>query len=118
MCICWPRWLSITNGAGRERKPFASDSSSKRPEALRIRQQLEETATMKYVSPCALAIAAIGCGDVEQTYEWLNKGVDEHDPMIITMSQKAPFPGHEQDARFQALRHRMNLDPIQNFPQR
>jgi TolB-like protein/Tfp pilus assembly protein PilF len=87
-------------------------------EALRMRRQLEETARTRYISPCALAITAMSCGDVEQTYDWLHKGVDEHDPMIIARSQKAPFPGHEQDTRFHALRRRMNLDPVQSFPQR
>jgi serine/threonine-protein kinase len=82
-------------------------------EAIRIFRQLDETARMKYISPSALTIAAIGCGDVEQTYEWLNKGVDEHDPLIITISGNAPFTGHEQDSRFRALRRRMNLDPVQ-----
>jgi TolB-like protein len=89
-----------------------------RAEAIRIRQQLEDAARMKYISPCALAIAAISCGDIEGTYEWLIKGVDEHDPMIIIVSQKAPFPGHEEDPRFHALRRKMNLDPVQIFPQR
>ena len=87
-------------------------------EAVRIRRQLDETAKVRYVSPCALAIAAMGCGDIERTYQWLNQGVDEHDPMIILMSRKAPFPGHEQDPRFHAFRRRMNLDLVQIVPQR
>jgi tetratricopeptide (TPR) repeat protein len=57
-----------------------------RAEAIRILQQLEETARMRYVSPAAFAIAAMGCADVERTYDWLNKAVDEHDPMIIVVS--------------------------------
>ena len=88
-----------------------------REEALRIQRQLEGAASLKYVSPCALAIAAMACGDVEQTYDRLNKGVDEHDPLIIALSGKALFPGHEQDAQFHALRRRMNLDPVRIFPQ-
>ena len=87
--------------------------AQEREEAIRILQRLVETARMKYISPSALTIAAIGCGDVEQTYEWLNKGVDEHDPLIITVSGNAPFPGHEQDPRYRALRRRMNLDLVQ-----
>jgi hypothetical protein len=48
-----------------------------RVEAIRILHQLDDTARMKYISPSALTNAAIGCGDVERTYEWLNKGMDE-----------------------------------------
>jgi serine/threonine-protein kinase len=84
-----------------------------REDAIRILQQLYRTARMKYISPSALTIAAIGCGDVEQTYERLNQGVEERDPLIITVSGNAPFPGHEQDPRYRALRRRMNLDLVQ-----
>jgi hypothetical protein len=35
----------------------------------------------------------MGCGDVEQTYDWPNKGVDGPDPMIIIVSQRAPLRG-------------------------
>jgi TolB-like protein/Tfp pilus assembly protein PilF len=89
-----------------------------REEAVRIQQQLEEAAGMKYISPCALAIAAISCGDVDGTYKWLNKGVGEHDPMIMLASQKPPFPGHEHDPRFHAFRRRMNLEPVEILHQR
>jgi TolB-like protein/Flp pilus assembly protein TadD len=82
-----------------------------RAEAIRILQQLEETARMRYVSPAALAIAAIGCHNVERTYGWLNKAVDEHDPMVIVASRMARFPSHEQDPRYHALLRRMNLEP-------
>ena len=88
-----------------------------REQALRIQRNLEETANKRYISRCALAIAAMGCGDIDRTYEWLNKGVDEHDPMILIMSQAPPFAGHEHDPRFHAFRRRMNLDPVQ-IPQR
>jgi adenylate cyclase len=82
-----------------------------RAKAIRILQQLEETARMRYVSPAALAIAAMGCDDVERTYDWLNKAAEEHDPMIIVLSTKALFPSHEQDPRYHALLRRMNLEP-------
>jgi serine/threonine-protein kinase len=87
-------------------------------EAIRIQQQLEETAKMKYISPTALAIAASSCGDIERTYEWLNKGVDEHDPMIVVACQRPPFTGHDDDPRFHAFRRKMNLDPVQILPKR
>jgi hypothetical protein len=48
--------LALNHGLREERK-----------EAIRIQQQLEVTAKTRYISPCALAIASIGCGDVERT---------------------------------------------------
>jgi hypothetical protein len=60
----------------------------------------------------------MGCVDIDRTYELLNKSVEEHDPLIIVMSHNPPFPGHDDDPRFHAFRRRMNLDPVQMFPQR
>jgi TolB-like protein len=105
--LCLLAGLALNHGLRGERE-----------EAIRIQQQLEVTAKTRYISPFALAIASIGCGDVERTYEWLNQGVDEHDPMITVFSQKPPFKGHEHDPRFHAFRRRMNLDANQIFPQR
>jgi hypothetical protein len=81
-------------------------------EAQRIREELERTARTRYVSPAALAIASKGCGDVDRTCEWLSRGVDERDPLTITVGSITPFPGHGRDARYIALLSRMNLSHL------
>ena len=88
-------------------------SAGETEDARRILQRLEEAARTQYLSPAALAIASRACGDVEATYEWLHKGIDERDVMTAGfVGGRPPFPGHQNDPRYHALLRKMNLEDL------
>jgi adenylate cyclase len=78
-------------------------------EARRILGQIEDTASARYVSPAALVIACFACGEVDRAFAWLDKGVEERDPMTITAGCRL-LPRFESDPRYHALMRKMNLE--------
>jgi serine/threonine-protein kinase len=79
------------------------------------RALLEELTTLRrttYVPPFAMAAVYRGLGEANQALEWLEKGVEERDPIVVTGLRSEPryipFYGHP---RYHALLHKMNLEP-------
>jgi serine/threonine-protein kinase len=78
------------------------------------RALLEELATQRsldYVPPLAMVMAYWGLGELDHALEWLEKGVEEHDPHIVWTLKSdpgfAPMRGHP---RVQVLLSKMNLE--------
>jgi hypothetical protein len=61
-----------------------------------------------HVPPMAWAFACIGVGD-DRMFEWLNKAIDERDPVVTHLPSMPLYDGIRHDPRFQALLMRMNL---------
>jgi serine/threonine-protein kinase len=80
-------------------------------QARNILRQLEEMAEESYVSPSALYLASAACGELDQSYEWLRRGVDERDLLTATLVRRPMLPGHQNDPRYHALMCELNLDP-------
>jgi hypothetical protein len=53
-----------------------------------------------------------GLGEVAQAFQWLEKGIDERDMVVVTALKTEPgynpLRGHP---RYQALLRKMNLEP-------
>jgi serine/threonine-protein kinase len=78
------------------------------------RALLEELTTQRcttYVPPWAIAVAYRGLGEVGQALDWLEKGVEERDLLLVTGLKCDPryisLHGHP---RYQALLRKMNLE--------
>jgi TolB-like protein/Flp pilus assembly protein TadD len=78
-------------------------------EPRRILGQLEETAASQYVSPAALEIACVACGEIDRAYRWLDKGVEERDLLTLLCAQSPMLPKFQSDPRYHALLQKMNL---------
>jgi serine/threonine-protein kinase len=81
--------------------------------ASEARAVLEELTTERrttYVPPWAMAAVCRGLGEVDQAFEWLEKGVDQRDVVVVTGLKSDPryiaLRGHP---RYQALLRTMNL---------
>ncbi len=65
-----------------------------------------------YVPPYAMAAIYRGLGEIDEALEWLEKGVDERDLIIVGGLKSEPrytiMRGHP---RYQALLRKMNLAP-------
>jgi len=81
-------------------------------EARQILEELTARRRMAYVPASALAVVYSGLGERETTMEWITKGIEERDPILVTPLKVAPNydPLRSQPA-FQALLRKMNLEP-------
>ena len=83
-------------------------SQGLRGEALRLRDQIEQTAAREHVQFFDRAMAAEGCGEMDRAYDFLERALDEHEPIavihILLLRQKL-----ESDPRYQALLRKMRL---------
>jgi serine/threonine-protein kinase len=78
------------------------------------RALLEELTTLRrttYVPPFAMAAVYRSLGELDQALEWLEKGVEEHDLIVVTGLRSDPryIPLHGHP-RYQALLRKMNLE--------
>lgn len=81
-------------------------------EAREILRRLEKMAGEGYVSPYALYLACAACGEFDQSYEWLRKGVDERDLLTVRLVPRPMLPGYQNDSRYRALMCELNLEPV------
>jgi hypothetical protein len=56
----------------------------------------------------AWALACIGVGD-DRMFEWLNKAIDDRDPVVTHLPSMPFYDGIRDDPRFQALLAKMDL---------
>jgi Flp pilus assembly protein TadD len=86
--------------------------AGRRNNAQALLQELTAQRHTTYVPPFAMAAIYRGLGDVDQALEWLEKGVDERDTMVVTGLKSEPryiaLRGHP---RYQALLRKMKLEP-------
>jgi eukaryotic-like serine/threonine-protein kinase len=83
-------------------------SQGQRDEAARIRSEIEEMAGRGHVQRFDRALAAEGCGDIEQAYEFFGQALDEHEPtaVIHVLLRRRQL---KDDPKYQALLRKMNL---------
>jgi tetratricopeptide (TPR) repeat protein len=79
-------------------------------EARAVLEALMNQRRTAYVSPWAIAVACRGVGEMGQTLQWLERGVEEHDIIEVTGLKSDPryamLHGHP---RYQAMLRKMNL---------
>jgi len=81
-------------------------------EADAVIAHLEERAQgPEYVSPFALALTYFGKRDLDRGFQYLEKGLDDHD--FLTMYMRIGFGTFNDDPRYRALAHRVWPD---DFP--
>ncbi|NLP11409.1 protein kinase [bacterium] len=79
------------------------------------RQFLEELTARRrfgYVPSSAMAWAHNGIGELDKSLEWIVKGIDERDPLLVTALKCAPTYNRLRSLpAFPALLRKMNLEP-------
>jgi eukaryotic-like serine/threonine-protein kinase len=61
---------------------YALAKAGRRRESEALRRQLLERQSKGYVSPTAIALLNAGLGDTVQTFAWLGRAVEIHDPFL------------------------------------
>jgi serine/threonine-protein kinase len=89
---------------------YALAKSGRRGEAEQILRELLERQRRGYVAPTSLAVLHAGLGDTTETFAWLRRALDGHDPFLIynfvNDPVMAPFG---RDPRGQAILQAMGL---------
>jgi len=85
--------------------------AGKRPEALRLLNQLQSRSKRQYVSPYFVAWFYAGLGERDKAFQCLEKAYTEGNPMLALLKVDALFDPLRSDPRFQDLLRRMNFPP-------
>jgi TolB-like protein/DNA-binding winged helix-turn-helix (wHTH) protein/Tfp pilus assembly protein PilF len=75
----------------------------------RTLENYKESAKSNYVSPVLAAEACIRVGDKECAFEWLEKGFEERDDLMINLKVEPLFDSLHSDPRFQGLVRRVGI---------
>ncbi len=78
--------------------------------AANIRQALVEAAADRYVSPVAIAIVSIGLEDLSSALDWLLRGVDSNDLLLVDLKIDPIYDSVRGDPRFGKLLTDLKLD--------
>ena len=91
---------------------YGYSKAGRRRDAEMLRQELLERRSRGYVSPVSIALLAAGRGDTAETFTWLDRGVEAHDPVLnygfASQPLFEPFRRHPRGA---AIFRRMGLLP-------
>jgi TolB-like protein/DNA-binding winged helix-turn-helix (wHTH) protein len=75
----------------------------------RTLENYKETAKSNYVEPVLVAEACARIGDKECTFEWLEKGFEERDDLMINLKVEPVLDSLHSDPRFQDLVRRVGI---------
>ena len=79
-------------------------------DVIRLRGRAEQMAGAGYVPPSTFMFCAIGLGDWDVAFEWMDKAVEGRDPIIMPIKSFPFLDPVRGDARFQALLKKMHLE--------
>jgi tetratricopeptide (TPR) repeat protein len=96
----WLGWLGL---------PLAQ--SGEVAEARALLARLHATAEGAYVPASCFAWIHLGLDEIDEAFTWLDRAIDERDPMIVPIKSYEFFDSIRSDPRFAALLRKMNLEP-------
>ena len=77
-------------------------------EARKLLQELKSTEG-RYVASPQIALVHLGLREVDEAFDWLNRGIDERSPWIIFLKMDPVYDALRCDPRFQNLLGRAGL---------
>ncbi len=81
-------------------------------EARQLLEELRKRRRSTYVPASAFVFVHGGLGEREEALEWMARGVDERDPILMTSLRLSPsYDALRPHPAFQALLRKMNLEP-------
>ena len=89
---------------------LVSGRAGLRDDVLRLREQAERMAAAGYVPPSTFMFCAIGLGDWDAAFEWMDRAIEARDPIIMPIKSFPFLDPVRGDARFQALLKKMHLE--------
>ena len=80
-----------------------------RAEVTRLRAQAEQMAQAGYVPPSVFMCCAVGLGDWDGAFAWMDRAIEARDPIIMPIKSFPFLDPARGDARFEALLRKMHL---------
>jgi tetratricopeptide (TPR) repeat protein len=81
-------------------------------EARTVLEELTAQRHTAYVPPYAIAAVCKGLGEMEQALEWLEKGIEERDMILVAHLKSDPrYIVLQGQPRYHALLRKMNMEP-------
>jgi tetratricopeptide (TPR) repeat protein len=84
--------------------------AGRRGEAQEILNEVLERSKRGYFSPHFIGLIYTGLGDKDKAFEWLDKAVEERDPMHYTIKVVTLFRSLHSDPRFTLMLKKMGLE--------
>jgi serine/threonine protein kinase/Flp pilus assembly protein TadD len=104
--------IKLTGGFSRSfgHLGYAYAMLGQKDEAEKILHGLEERSKEEYVGPTALMLIHTALGDIDKSFEILEKAIEERDLNLCLMKVLPEFNNIRSDPRFKAFLKKMNLD--------
>jgi tetratricopeptide (TPR) repeat protein len=83
--------------------------SGRRDEAYQILEELKRMAAQRYVSPYFIAEVYRGLGEIDLTFEWLEKAFADRSDWLVWLGVEPALDPLRSDPRFQDLMRRVGL---------
>ncbi len=84
--------------------------AGRRPDALRLLEELKRRKQTGYVPAAAFVPAYLGLGEYDRTFFWLEEGYKEQSNLLQFLKVHPVFDPIRNDPRFADLVHRVGLD--------
>jgi len=79
-------------------------------EARALLARLHAAAQQTYIPASCFAWIHLGLGEIDEAFTWMNRAVDQRDPMMTPIKSYEFFDPIRSDPRFTALLRKMNLE--------
>ena len=89
---------------------YALAKLGRRDEAQAALDELLKLSTTRFMPPTHIALAYNGLGETDKTFEWLEKGYEQHDPKMAFLKVEPKWNNLRSDPRFIDLMRRMNFE--------
>jgi predicted nucleic acid-binding protein len=83
--------------------------TGQRDAARQILDELIEMSRERYVSPYFIAEVYRGLGEIDRTFEWLEKAYEHHSDWLVWLGVEPALDGLRRDPRFTDLMRRVGL---------
>jgi TolB-like protein/tetratricopeptide (TPR) repeat protein len=90
---------------------WAYASTGRTAEARKLLEELQERAQKQYTPPWSFAVIYSGLGELDKAFDWFEKAVDEHDPLMLHFHVHPNYDPLHTHPRYSALLRKMNLEP-------
>jgi Tfp pilus assembly protein PilF len=90
---------------------WAYASTGRTAEALTLLEELQARAQAQYTPPWSFAVIYAGLGEMDKAFDWFEKAVDEHDPLMLHFHVHPNYDPLRTHPRYSALLRTMNLEP-------
>jgi serine/threonine protein kinase/Tfp pilus assembly protein PilF len=89
---------------------WAYASTGRTADAVKLLEELRERAQKQYTPSWSFGVIHQGLGEMDKAFDWFEKAVDEHDPLMLHFHVHPNYGSAHTHPRYPALLRKMNLE--------